>query len=114
MPSSFIWNVSFYLRKQNIFYYSNLPCLAFLTNRKKKYLLPDKPPIEDLQYFLDFQIARAWAPELSNLQRKEPVCESLQFSLMGPKLFVSADQVYTEQKIISVRFRHLDIQFGIK
>lgn len=55
--------------------------------------LPDKPPIEDLQYFLDFQIARAWAPEQSNLQRKEPVCPSLQFSLMGPKLFISADQV---------------------
>lgn len=64
------------------------------------HFLPDKPPIEDLQYFLDFQIARAWAPEQSNLQRKEPVCESLQFSLMGPKLFVSADQVYTEQKKI--------------
>lgn len=55
--------------------------------------LPDKPPIEDLQYFLDFQIARAWAPE-QNLQRKEPVCPFLQFSLMGPKLYVSPDQVF--------------------
>ncbi|GMN43448.1 hypothetical protein TIFTF001_012652 [Ficus carica] len=51
-----------------------------------------KPPIEDLQYFLDFQIARVWAPEQNNLQRKEPVCQSLQFSLMGPKLYVSPDQ----------------------
>lgn len=55
--------------------------------------LPDKPPIEDLQYFLDFQIAQVWAPEHNNLQRKEPVCSSLQFSLMGPKLYVSPDQV---------------------
>lgn len=54
---------------------------------------PVKPPIEDLQYFLDFQIARVWAPEQNNLQRKEPVCPSLQFSLMGPKLYVSPDQV---------------------
>lgn len=54
----------------------------------------DKPPIEDLQYFLDFQIAQAWAPEQSNLQRKEPVCPSLQFSLMGPKLYISPDQVF--------------------
>jgi hypothetical protein len=52
-----------------------------------------KPPIEDLHYFLDFQIAQAWAPEQSSLQRKEPVCPSLQFSLMGPKLYVSPDQV---------------------
>lgn len=53
----------------------------------------DKPPIEDLQYFLDFQISRVWAPELNNLQRKEPVCPYLQFSLMGPKLYISPDQV---------------------
>ncbi|XP_062099825.1 MACPF domain-containing protein CAD1-like [Humulus lupulus] len=52
-----------------------------------------KPPIEDLQYFLDFQIARVWAPEQNNLQRKEPVGSSLQFSLMGPKLYISPDQV---------------------
>lgn len=57
------------------------------------FFLPDKPPIEDLQYFLDFQIPRVWAPEHNNLQRKEPVCQSLQFSLMGPKLYISPDQV---------------------
>ncbi|KAL3576327.1 hypothetical protein D5086_021610 [Populus alba] len=51
-----------------------------------------KPPIEDLQYFLDFQIAKGWAPEQNNLLRKEPVCQSLQFSLMGPKLYISPDQ----------------------
>ncbi|EXB36787.1 hypothetical protein L484_005084 [Morus notabilis] len=60
-----------------------------------------KPPIEDLQYFLDFQIARAWAPEVNNLQRKEPVCSSLQFSLMGPKLYVSPDQVTVGRKPVT-------------
>ncbi|GLU13866.1 hypothetical protein SLE2022_304760 [Rubroshorea leprosula] len=60
-----------------------------------------KPPIEDLQYFLDFQIARIWAPEQSNIQRKEPVCPSLQFSLMGPKLYVSPDQVTVGRKPVT-------------
>lgn len=59
----------------------------------------DKPPIEDLQYFLDFQIAQAWAPEQSTIQRKEPVCPSLQFSLMGPKLYISPDQVITWSQV---------------
>ncbi|GLT80161.1 hypothetical protein SLA2020_516150 [Shorea laevis] len=60
-----------------------------------------KPPIEDLQYFLDFQIARIWAPEQSSIQRKEPVCPSLQFSLMGPKLYVSPDQVTVGRKPVT-------------
>ncbi|KAJ9168643.1 hypothetical protein P3X46_020143 [Hevea brasiliensis] len=60
-----------------------------------------KPPIEDLQYFLDFQIARVWAPEQNNLQRKEPVCQSLQFSLMGPKLYISPDQVTVGRKPVT-------------
>lgn len=60
-----------------------------------------KPPIEDLQYFLEFQIARVWAPEQSNIQRKEPVCQSLQFSLMGPKLYISADQVTVGRKPVT-------------
>ncbi|XP_047307799.1 MACPF domain-containing protein CAD1 isoform X2 [Impatiens glandulifera] len=60
-----------------------------------------KPPIEDLQYFLDFQIAHVWAPELSTLQRKEPTCKSLQFSLMGPKLYISPEQVTVGRKPIT-------------
>ncbi|KAF8030995.1 hypothetical protein BT93_D0243 [Corymbia citriodora subsp. variegata] len=60
-----------------------------------------KPPIEDLQYFLDFQIACVWAPEQKNLQRKEPVCSSLQFSLMGPKLYISPDQVTVGRKPVT-------------
>nr|BAJ95066.1 predicted protein [Hordeum vulgare subsp. vulgare] len=55
-----------------------------------------KPPIEELQYFLDFQVPLVWAPVppgIAGQNRKEPVCPSLQFSLMGPKLFVSTEQV---------------------
>jgi hypothetical protein len=57
---------------------------------------PDKPPVEELQYFLDFQVPLVWAPVppgIAGQNRKEPVCPSLQFSLMGPKLFVSTEQV---------------------
>ncbi|XP_014523514.2 MACPF domain-containing protein CAD1 [Vigna radiata var. radiata] len=77
-----------------------VPGVNHLTRAIDLYL-EYKPPIEDLQYFLDFQIARVWAPEQSNLQRKEPVCPSLQFSLMGPKLFVSSDQVTVGRKPVT-------------
>ncbi|KAL4562184.1 hypothetical protein LXL04_034380 [Taraxacum kok-saghyz] len=60
-----------------------------------------KPPIEDLQYFLEFQIPRVWAPEQSTIQRKEPVCPSLQFSLMGPKLYISLEQVTIGRKPVT-------------
>ncbi|KAK7318864.1 hypothetical protein RJT34_03571 [Clitoria ternatea] len=77
-----------------------VPGIKHLTRAIDLYL-EYKPPIEDLQYFLDFQIARVWAPEQSNLQRKEPVCPSLQFSLMGPKLYVSSDQVTVGRKPVT-------------
>ncbi|XP_054803303.1 MACPF domain-containing protein CAD1 [Prosopis cineraria] len=77
-----------------------LPGVRHLTRAIDLYL-EYKPPIEDLQYFLDFQITRVWAPEQNNLQRKEPVCPSLQFSLMGPKLYVSPDQVTVGRKPVT-------------
>ncbi|THG20950.1 hypothetical protein TEA_006625 [Camellia sinensis var. sinensis] len=54
-----------------------------------------KPQIEELRYFLEFQVPRIWAPvqdKLPGHQRKEPVCPSLQFSMMGQKLYVSQEQ----------------------
>lgn len=63
-----------------------------------------KPPIEELQYFLDFQVSRAWAPLSSDLpgqERKEPVCPTLQFSLMGPKLHISTAQVSVGRKPVT-------------
>ncbi|KAE9603171.1 putative membrane attack complex component/perforin (MACPF) domain-containing protein [Lupinus albus] len=55
-----------------------------------------KPPIEELRYFLEFQIPRVWAPiqdKIPGHQRKEPVCPSLQFSIMGQKLYISQEQI---------------------
>ncbi|KMZ65443.1 MACPF domain-containing protein CAD1 [Zostera marina] len=63
-----------------------------------------KPSIEELQYFLDFQIQRVWAPEQNNArghQRKEPVCPSLQFSLMGSKIFISSEQITVGRKPVT-------------
>lgn len=63
-----------------------------------------KPPVEELQYFLEFQIPQVWAPIQTTLpghQRKEPVSPSLQCSLMGPKLYVSADQVTVGRKPVT-------------
>ena len=59
------------------------------------FFCTDKPPIEELRYFLEFQIAHVWAPlheRIPGQQRKEPICPSLQFSIMGQKLYVSQEQ----------------------
>ena len=58
----------------------------------------DKPPIADLQYFLDFQGHKIWAPVYNDLPlgpatNKVIQTHTLQFSLMGPKLHVNTCQV---------------------
>ncbi|KAG6769642.1 hypothetical protein POTOM_025298 [Populus tomentosa] len=63
-----------------------------------------KPQIEELRYFLEFQIPRIWAPVQDNFtghQRKEPVCPSLQFSMMGQKLYVSQEQISVGRKPVT-------------
>nr|DAD25804.1 TPA_asm: hypothetical protein HUJ06_027272 [Nelumbo nucifera] len=63
-----------------------------------------KPPIEELRYFLEFQIPRIWAPvqdKLPGHQRKEPVCPSMQFSMMGQKLYVSQEHVSVGRKPVT-------------
>ncbi|KAJ7961096.1 MACPF domain-containing protein [Quillaja saponaria] len=63
-----------------------------------------KPPIEELRYFLEFQIPHVWAPVRDKFlghQRKEPVCPSLQFSIMGQKLYVSQDQISVGRKPVT-------------
>lgn len=61
------------------------------------FVLADKPPIEELHQFLEFQLPRQWAPVFSELplgpQRKQQCTASLKFSLMGPKLFVNTNPV---------------------
>lgn len=60
-------------------------------------LCADKPPIEELHQFLDFQLPRQWAPVFGELalgpQKKPQSSASLQFSFMGPKLYVNTNPV---------------------
>ncbi|KAL3536610.1 hypothetical protein ACH5RR_005071 [Cinchona calisaya] len=63
-----------------------------------------KPRIEELRYFLEFQVPRVWAPlqdRIPGQSRKEPVCPSLQFSMMGQKLYVSPEQVSVGRKPVT-------------
>ncbi|KAF8042176.1 hypothetical protein BT93_A0711 [Corymbia citriodora subsp. variegata] len=70
-----------------------------------------KPQIEELRYFLEFQIPRIWAPVQDKIlghPRKEPVCPSLQFSIMGQKLYVSQEQVSVGRKPVTGLRLHLE------
>ncbi|XP_038990671.1 MACPF domain-containing protein CAD1-like isoform X1 [Hibiscus syriacus] len=72
--------------------------------RAMSLYLEYKPPIEELRCFLEFQIPRIWAPvkdKIPGHQRKEPVCPSLQFSMMGQKLYVSQEQVSVGRKPVT-------------
>jgi hypothetical protein len=75
---------------------SGIPGNGYLSHAVNLYMRY-KPPIEELQNFLEFQVPTQWSPSLAELslgpRRKEPVCPALQFSLMGPKLYVSTNQV---------------------
>lgn len=69
---------------------------GFLNHAVNLYLRY-KPPIEELQQFLEFQVPRLWAPEFGqlplSLQRRKNILPSLQFTLMGPKLHVNTAKV---------------------
>ncbi|EEF35942.1 conserved hypothetical protein [Ricinus communis] len=75
---------------------NGIPGSGFLSHAINLYLRY-KPPIEELHQFLEFQLPRQWAPVFSELplgpQRKQQSTASLQFSLMGPKLFVNTTPV---------------------
>lgn len=67
-----------------------------------------KPAPDNLQYFLEFQVPRQWAPMYCELplqhQRVTTPTASLQFSFMGPKLHVNASEVSSLLKpIIGLR-----------
>ncbi|XP_015875859.1 MACPF domain-containing protein At4g24290 isoform X2 [Ziziphus jujuba] len=70
---------------------NGVPGSGFLSHAINLYLRY-KPPIEELHQFLEFQLPRQWAPVFSELplgpQRKQQSSASLQFSFMGPKLYV--------------------------
>lgn len=75
---------------------SGLRGSGFLSHAINLYLRY-KPPIEELQQFLEFQLPRQWAPAYGDLplapRRKKQASPSLQFSLMGPKLYVNTVKV---------------------
>ncbi|XP_027362575.1 MACPF domain-containing protein At4g24290 isoform X2 [Abrus precatorius] len=74
---------------------NGVPGSGFLSHAINLYLRY-KPPIEELHQFLEFQLPRQWAPVFSELplgpQRKQRSSASLQFSFMGPKLYVNNSQ----------------------
>lgn len=69
---------------------------GFLTHAINLYLRY-KPPIEELLQFLEFQLPKQWAPVFGELtvgpEKKLHNGASLQFSFMGPKLYVNTNQV---------------------
>lgn len=75
---------------------NGVPGSGFLSHAINLYLRY-KPPTEELHQFLEFQLPRQWAPVFSDLplgpQRKQQSSASLQFSFMGPKLYVNTSVV---------------------
>ncbi|KAL3519797.1 hypothetical protein ACH5RR_017946 [Cinchona calisaya] len=69
---------------------------GFLSHAINLYLRY-KPPIEELQQFLEFQLPLQWAPAYSDLplapRRRKQASPALQFTFMGPKLYVNTVKV---------------------
>jgi hypothetical protein len=77
---------------------------GFLSHAINLYLRY-KPPIEELHQFLEFQLPRQWAPVFGDLavgpERKQQSSDSLQFSFMGPKLYVNSNMVDVGKKPVT-------------
>ncbi|XP_010243890.1 PREDICTED: MACPF domain-containing protein At4g24290 [Nelumbo nucifera] len=75
---------------------NGVPGSGFLSHAVNLYLRY-KPHIEELHQFLEFQLPRPWAPVFSDLplgpQRRQQCTATLQFSFMGPKLYVNTSAV---------------------
>ncbi|OAY51175.1 hypothetical protein MANES_05G194100v8 [Manihot esculenta] len=80
---------------------AGIPGSGYLSHAINLYLRY-KPAPEDLQYFLEFQVPKQWAPMFCELplghQRRKASCPSLRFSILGPKIYVSPSQVSSDQK----------------
>ncbi|XVF16953.1 hypothetical protein REPUB_Repub10bG0075100 [Reevesia pubescens] len=70
---------------------------GFLTHAINLYLRY-KTSIHELHQFLEFQLPKQWAPVFGELalgpQKKQQSSASLQFSFMGPRLYVNTTPVY--------------------
>ncbi|PNY06144.1 MACPF domain-containing protein at4g24290-like protein [Trifolium pratense] len=77
---------------------------GYLTHAINLYLRY-KPSIEELHQFLEFQLPRQWAPVFGELavgpDRKSQSSSSLQFSFMGPKLYVNTTPVDVGMKPVT-------------
>ncbi|KAJ6292127.1 hypothetical protein OIU76_024104 [Salix suchowensis] len=77
---------------------------GFLTHAINLYIRY-KPPLDELHQFLEFQLPRQWAPVFGELalgpDRKQQSNASLQFSLMGPKLYVNTTPVDVGNKPVT-------------
>ncbi|XP_027347724.1 MACPF domain-containing protein NSL1 [Abrus precatorius] len=77
---------------------NSVPGNGFLSHAVNLYLRY-KPAIEELHQFLEFQLPRQWAPMYGDLplgfgqKYKKNLSPSLQFTLMGPKLYVNTVKV---------------------
>ncbi|KAE8707548.1 MACPF domain-containing protein NSL1 [Hibiscus syriacus] len=65
----------------------------------------NKPQIEELHVFLEFQLPRQWAPVYGDLplglKRRKQASPSLQFTFMGPKLYVNTARVDTGNRPVT-------------
>ncbi|MBA0598784.1 hypothetical protein Gorai_008530, partial [Gossypium raimondii] len=79
--------VNLYLRCDELIH------MFILDKMSMYYYRADKPPIEELREFLEFQVPRQWAPVYGDLplglKRRKQALPSLQFTFMGPKLYVN-------------------------
>lgn len=78
---------------------------GYLTHAINLYLRY-KPAIEELHQFLEFQLPRQWAPVFGELalgpdRKKSQSSSSLQFSFMGPKLYVNTSPVDVGMKPVT-------------
>ncbi|KZV27080.1 hypothetical protein F511_37785 [Dorcoceras hygrometricum] len=75
---------------------SGVPGGGFLTHAINLYLRY-KPSLEELAQFLEYQLPRQWAPAYNDLplgpRRRKKSSPSLQFTLLGPKLYVNTVKV---------------------
>lgn len=82
---------------------AGIPGSGYLSHAINLYLRY-KPDPEDLQYFLEFQVPRQWAPMYNELplqhQRFTTSSSPLQFSLIGPKIHVNSTKVSSGLKPI--------------
>ncbi|KAI3800852.1 hypothetical protein L1987_28951 [Smallanthus sonchifolius] len=81
-----------------------VPGSGFLSHAINLYLRY-KPPIEELEQFLEFQLPRQWAPAYGDLplasRRKKNPSPSLQFTFLGPRLYVNTVKVSSEKRPVT-------------